>query len=279
MARTAAGAVADFGVQHRIQEIRIVVGAVNLGMANHAISICPLAAVRYRMSGRCRMALETETAARLIQQPFGRTSVRRVTGHAASTIGSERADCFMIVQEGTTPIGMTFETSLALAMTPIGVGARELVTRPTGQSFLFQRMSRTAFKLTANTGVAFAAEFAAVIQQQTGRLAMHAVATDTRQTFGLVWVKSDLVQLHMRLMAIGTGGQDVRSAVSDRVGNVVHGGVVGMLVATTMTIGTLHGARIVGGARQRNRHVFMTIQADFCCCCASRQAASPGKQE
>ena len=99
-------------------------------------------------------------------------------------------------------------------------------------------MSRTPFKLSVNTGVALAAELTAVIEQQTVRLAMHAVAIDTRQSCCLVWVKTDLIQLQMRLVTTGAGSQNISSAVSIRTGDIVDRWILGVDIAARMAIGT-----------------------------------------
>ncbi len=110
-------------------------------------------------------------------------------------------------------------------------------------------------------------------------MAMDAMAVDARQSFGLVRVKTDLIQLQMRLVTTGASGQNISSAVSSRIGDVVQRGIICMLVTAAMTVTTQNSLVIVRGALQRDRHVFVTVQAFLRGRHAGRQAASPYHQD
>jgi len=206
MAETGAGTTFDFKTQVRIKKSGIVMRAMRRRVTVATAIVDTDALVHGDMAWWNEMTLPAERVTAPHQKRLILTAMRRVTGHASVAFGRKAARGVVLVRIRSGDFRMAGETVLIRAGGETRLALTgEIVTTQTTQAAGVKRVTRGAVEFMQGAGVALSAKFEILIRHQLIGRRVHFVAGATVDICDGVRVKTGVVHLQMRRVAMPTG--------------------------------------------------------------------------
>ena len=255
--------------QFGVQEVRIGVGTMDLGVAIDAVGADGDTGMSAEMSRWRAMTLPAKAITRLAQQPVIRRSMRIVALNTIAALDQMRIGYRMLEPEWSRLFAMAI---LAGPVMPDGehrIGIRSQTMAVGAADVLFQqRMRRARLKLCRHRAMAGVAELLSFINHQADRLTMHTVATGATDTVAAMGIACQHRLLVRRRMTLRAEQRLFSLKQVARIGDRLDRGIIEMLLPAGVAADTAYhdaGAgtcrQLVDGAMQLLIHTFMAIEA------------------